>query len=345
MLQVPASEERLIWSLSRFLAAAAKKYTPARIVVVIDGIFALKGEGMPAGALHWLPTELPPGVRFIVSTIARDLTAAAAAAPATAAAESSGSVSNSSSCGGGSTTAAAAAAAKPAKRRDHRTYMELRRRACPMLEMEPLSDTCQRAIIQAFAALPALPGDAPAALNATAQQQQQSASADVDTDTAAGTTDAAATGKSSGSTGSAAAGGGPHLSEAQIARILELQARNKPSYLRTLLYALRLGATLPATPTISTTSASKPVAAAAAADIDALLDVYLAAPDSLTLTSTVLDLCAQHVSVGEEGSKVAGAVLSVLYASRDGLTDEEVMSNNYSLYCSVVQCGAHTCTR
>lgn len=29
-----------------------------------------QGLEMPAGALHWLPTELPAGVRFIVSTIA-----------------------------------------------------------------------------------------------------------------------------------------------------------------------------------------------------------------------------------------------------------------------------------
>jgi hypothetical protein len=334
---VPASEERLIWSLSRFLAAAAKKYTPARIVVVIDGIFALKGEGMPAGALHWLPTELPPGVRFIVSTIARDLTAAAAAAAATAAGacpESSGSVSVSSSGGGGG------AAVKPAKRRDHRTYMELRRRACPMLEMEPLSDTCQRAIIDAFAALPALPGDALVAL--TQQQQQQSADGDADTTAAVaaansgGTDDTAATANGSISI---VLGGGPHLSEAQIARILELQARNKPSYLRTLLYALRLGATLPATPAATTAIHAKP-AAAAAADIDALLDVYLAAPDSLTLTSTVLDVCAQHVAIGEEGSKVTGAVLSVLYASRDGLTDEEVIRPTYCCcYCNT-QCSA-----
>ncbi|CAM9702457.1 unnamed protein product, partial [Sphacelaria rigidula] len=61
---------RLIWSLNRFLAAAAKKYFPARIVIVVDGVFAIKGMEMPAGALHWLPTELPAGVRFIVSTIA-----------------------------------------------------------------------------------------------------------------------------------------------------------------------------------------------------------------------------------------------------------------------------------
>ena len=33
---------RLIWSLNRFLAAAAKKYYPARIIIVIDGVFAIK---------------------------------------------------------------------------------------------------------------------------------------------------------------------------------------------------------------------------------------------------------------------------------------------------------------
>lgn len=36
------SLSRLIWSLNRFLAAAAKKYYPARIVIVIDGVFAIK---------------------------------------------------------------------------------------------------------------------------------------------------------------------------------------------------------------------------------------------------------------------------------------------------------------
>ena len=39
---VPSLATRLIWSLNRFLAAAAKKYYPARIVIVIDGVFAIK---------------------------------------------------------------------------------------------------------------------------------------------------------------------------------------------------------------------------------------------------------------------------------------------------------------
>ena len=33
-------------------------------------LYYKQGLEMPAGALHWLPTELPAGVRFIVSTIA-----------------------------------------------------------------------------------------------------------------------------------------------------------------------------------------------------------------------------------------------------------------------------------
>ncbi|CAM9907205.1 unnamed protein product, partial [Choristocarpus tenellus] len=41
-MEVPSSEERLIWSLNRFLAAAAKKHFPARIVIIVDGVFAIK---------------------------------------------------------------------------------------------------------------------------------------------------------------------------------------------------------------------------------------------------------------------------------------------------------------
>ena len=68
-MEVPSSEERLRWSLNRFLAAAAKKQFPARIVIVIDAVNRLLGEASAADTLHWLPTELPPCVRFIVSTL------------------------------------------------------------------------------------------------------------------------------------------------------------------------------------------------------------------------------------------------------------------------------------
>lgn len=68
-MKVPDTEEELRWSLNRFLAAAAKKHHPARIVIIIDGINLLKADGEPDGALHWLPTEMPPCVRFLVSTV------------------------------------------------------------------------------------------------------------------------------------------------------------------------------------------------------------------------------------------------------------------------------------
>lgn len=71
-MEVPLSEERLRWSLSRFLEAAAKKHDPARIVIVIDGVNRLRAEGAADGALHWLPTDLPSTVRFIVSTVEYD---------------------------------------------------------------------------------------------------------------------------------------------------------------------------------------------------------------------------------------------------------------------------------
>eukprot|EP01035_Chromulina_nebulosa_P020413 gene20413-26491_t len=59
-MTVPDNEEDLRWSFNRFLAAAAKKRSPARILIIIDGVHRLKHQSGPDGALHWLPTELPP---------------------------------------------------------------------------------------------------------------------------------------------------------------------------------------------------------------------------------------------------------------------------------------------
>lgn len=103
-MEVPDSEERLRWSLNRFLGAAAKKHSPARIIIVIDGVNTLKGEGGREGELYWLPTELPPCVRFIVSTVEMER-----------AHKVQGELSQ------------------------HRTYVELLRRQCPYIRMEPLS--------------------------------------------------------------------------------------------------------------------------------------------------------------------------------------------------------------
>ncbi|CAM9828683.1 unnamed protein product, partial [Scytosiphon promiscuus] len=251
-MEVPSSEERLIWSLNRFLAAAAKKCFPARIVVVIDGVFAIKGLEMPAGALHWLPTELPAGVRFIVSTIA---------------------------------TTDKGGTPKP-----HRTYLELLRRKCPVLMMEAMNGECQEAIIGAFIHMH--PNEI-------------------------------------------------ELNKEQIKRIIHLEVQSKPMYLRTLLYALRQGVALesgePAArssePMASEGEANAPGAGASALATpdrptgrvpDRLLDLYLSSEDSISLTSKVLDVYAGYVDEGEMGANIMGAVLSVLYAARNGLMDCEV---------------------
>lgn len=76
-MKVPDSESDLRWSLNRFLAAAAKKHQPARIVVIIDCVHCLRAEGVPDGSLHWLPIDLPPCVRFIVSTVEHEATKSA----------------------------------------------------------------------------------------------------------------------------------------------------------------------------------------------------------------------------------------------------------------------------
>jgi len=115
-MKVPDTEEDLRWALNRFLAAAAKKHNPARIVIIIDGIHRLKSEGTHDGALHWLPIELPPCVRFIVSTVEFERA--------------------------------------PLKGKidipQHKTFVELARRQCPTLRVEPLSVTTRHNIISEF---------------------------------------------------------------------------------------------------------------------------------------------------------------------------------------------------
>lgn len=115
-MKVPDTEEDLRWSLNRFLAAAAKKHNPARIVIIIDGIHRLKSEGTHDGALHWLPIELPPCVRFIISTVEFERA--------------------------------------PLKGKidipQHKTYVELARRQCPTLRVEPLIVTTRHNIISEF---------------------------------------------------------------------------------------------------------------------------------------------------------------------------------------------------
>lgn len=114
-MKVPDTEEELRWSLSRFLANAAKKHNPARIIIILDGINRLKCEGMPDGALHWLPIELPPCVRFMISTVEFER-----------------------------------AQKGMVDLNQHRTYVELVRRNCPMLRIEPMNQQNRNSVILAF---------------------------------------------------------------------------------------------------------------------------------------------------------------------------------------------------
>jgi hypothetical protein len=114
-MKVPDTEVELRWSLNRFLEAASKKHNPARIVIIIDGIHRLKADATPDGTLYWLPTELPPCVRFIVSTVEFERSV-------------KGKKENIS----------------------HSTFVELSRRQCPILKIEPLGVTTRHSVINNF---------------------------------------------------------------------------------------------------------------------------------------------------------------------------------------------------
>lgn len=120
-MEIPTSEERLRWSLNRFLTAAGKKQFPARIVIVLDAVNCLLGESSTANTLHWLPSQLPQGVRIIVSTVELEQFGS----------NPEGLFDES---------------------RIHRTYTELRRRKCPTIHLQPLSVEVRHLIINSFLA-------------------------------------------------------------------------------------------------------------------------------------------------------------------------------------------------
>lgn len=249
-MEVPNSEERLRWSLNRFLAAAAKKQHPARIVIVMDAVNCLRGESSAADTLHWLPTELPQGVRIIVATVEL---------------EHSGTSIDVYEEG----------------LRFHRTLTELRRRKCPTIRLQPLSVEIRHLIISRFIC----------------------------------TKEAL-----------------PSLEQAQQFRLVTAKASSQPLFLRTILYALRLGVEM------------------SDASIDMQIDVCLAARNASDLISAVLDMCTNYVessmqvvsrktyrrvpessSTALEGSlaKIAAQntlayVLTAVYTSRHGLSDAEI---------------------
>lgn len=118
-MKVPDTEVELRWALNRFLEAASKKHNPARIVIIIDGADRLKAEGAPDGALYWLPTDLPPCVRFVVSTVETERHFRGMKREGTL----------------------------------HRTFVELSRRQCPTLKIEPLGAHTRTNIISEFGVL------------------------------------------------------------------------------------------------------------------------------------------------------------------------------------------------
>jgi len=154
---VPETEHDLRWSLGRFLLAASKKGSPARIVIIIDGVHQLECEGAAVGSLHWLPIELPPCVRFMVSTVEQDK-------PTT-----------------GLTTTTQASTVGSSYLMDPRdnqqkyklnsTFVELSRRGYPMLSMEPLGVRARHDIITEFLHMN------PTALELAENQQYKIASA------------------------------------------------------------------------------------------------------------------------------------------------------------------------
>lgn len=119
-MKVPDTEEELRWSLGRFLSNAAKKHSPARVIIIIDGVGRLKCDGMPDGSLHWVPTELPPCVRFILSTVELERLPRGL---------------------------------QQGLESPHRSFLELTRRKCPLLRIEPLSQQIRNNVIHAFLAM------------------------------------------------------------------------------------------------------------------------------------------------------------------------------------------------
>lgn len=135
---VPETEHDLRWSLGRFLLAASKKGSPARIVIIIDGVHQLECEGAAVGSLHWLPIELPPCVRFMVSSVEQDKPATGLP---TATQPNSGLSSGFLMHDPRDTQQ---------KYKLNSTFVELSRRGYPMLNMEPLGVRARHDIITEF---------------------------------------------------------------------------------------------------------------------------------------------------------------------------------------------------
>ena len=105
------------------------------------------------------------------------------------------------------------------------------------------------------------------------------------------------------------------IDQAQQFKIVTAKPSSQPMFLRTILHALVLGVEM------------------SDVSIDEQIDTYLAAETSANLISHIFDLCATYVEKASASGRAAstlgpksvlGRVLSALYASRHGLSDDEI---------------------
>jgi len=291
-MEVPETEDRLRWGLVRYLEAASKKAIGSQVMlIVIDGINALASEASSHGSLHWLPTELPSNVRLILST---SVSGAIGAGESIRTSTSINSTYAPTSTANHMEDSGADRDAEDAEDRDEkstcptttlqtsqtsahdneRTYMELCRRKCHFLRMAPLTPAVREQIITEF-------------LHQQDHLWERQQGLEPRTLV---------------------------LEERQQARIIGAEETSCPLFLRMLLYALHVGATLP-------NHHCPPV--------DEQLNAYLEAGACPTrIVAQLLDAAKASIETSEDGSYrtkgLLGHVLAAVHASRNGLSDEEL---------------------
>ena len=118
-LEVRKTPDQLKWDLPRFLEAASKR-AQIPIVIVIDGLSILRMEsGEEADPMMWLPRLLPPQIRVVVS-VTEHIVSVDSPLP------------------------------DSASPRRTRSYVELKRRACPMLVVQPLRPEARDRILRHY---------------------------------------------------------------------------------------------------------------------------------------------------------------------------------------------------
>lgn len=286
-MEVPETEDRLRWGLLRYLEAASKKALGSQVMlIVIDSINALASEASSHGSLHWLPTELPANVRFILSASisgpigARETVRVRTSINSICTSNAnhmcdngaSGDAKDSNEIGNNPSTFSQGSLILVHD--DQRIYMELCRRKCHFLRIAPLTPEVREKIITEFLRH-----------QESQREQQQGSESRIFV-----------------------------LEESQQARIVGAEETSCPLFLRMLLYALHVGATLP-------NHHCPPV--------DEQLNAYLGAGACPTrIVAQLLEAVKASIETSEDGSHrtkgLLGHVLAAVHASRNGLSDEEL---------------------